>query len=394
MTHPSESDVLETVLQLLTSEGTSSLAKCLQILINQAMLQERSAVLNAQPYERSEERKGHANGFKPKTLATRVGKLDLQVPQVRGGVKFYPSSLEKGSRTEKALLLSMAEMYVFGIATRKVTKVVEELCGFEVSSSQVSACAALLDSELALWRERPLGAFPYVLLDARYEKVRQNGILVDCAVLIAIGIDSNGMRTVLGTSVALSEAEPHWRAFLTSLVQRGLHAVTMIISDAHSGLDAARRAVFPSVPWQRCQFHLQQNAQAHVPRQDLRSVVASDIRSIFNCPDLPTAQARLRDRVAHYSKSMPNLSAWMELNIPEGFSVFLLPHSHQRRLRTSNAVERVNQEIKRRTRVASIFPHPASLLRLVSALLSEISSEWATSKLYLNMTPNQPSSLS
>jgi len=387
MTHQIDTDLLTTVLQLLTDEGSSGFAEGLRLLVNEAMVQERSAVLHARPYERCDARLGRSNGFKPKTLATRVGAIEFRVPQVRDGVDFYPSALEKGVRSEQALMLALAEMYVQGVSTRKVTKIVEELCGHSVSSSQVSACAAKLDVELQSWRDRPLGSSSYLILDARYEKVRQGGVLLDCAVLIAIGIGSDGKRSILGVSVALSEAEVHWRNFLSSLQARGLHGLSFIVSDAHCGLSAARAAVFPSVPWQRCQFHLQQNAQAYVPRLDLRAKVASDIRSIFNCPDLPTAQARLKDLVAAYSPSSPKLASWMEDNLPQGFSVFSLPAAHQRRMRTSNALERVNQEIKRRTRVASLFPNESSLLRLVSALLSEISNEWLTGKIYLNMNP-------
>ncbi len=227
----------------------------------------------------------------------------------------------------------------------------------------------------------------YMILDARYEKARQGDQLLDCAVLIAIGIGPDEKRSVLGVSAALSEAEVHWRNFLTFLHSRGLHGLSFIVSDTHPGLAAARAAVFPSVPWQRCQFHLQQNDQAYVPRLDMRDSVASDIRSIFNSQDLASAQARLKTLVDLYSKSAPKLSAWMEKNIPEGFAVFSLPIPHQRRMRTSNAIERVNQELKRRTRVASLFPNEASLLRLISALLCEISEEWLTGKIYLNMKP-------
>lgn len=387
MTHQSNSDILNTVLQLLSSDGSSAFAEGLRMLIDEAMLQERSAVLRAEPYQRCEQRLGYANGFKPKTLATRLGPIQFRVPQVRGPIEFYPSALEKGIRSEKALLLAMAEMYVQGVSTRKVTKIVEELCGQSVSSTHVSQCAAKLDAELQAWRDRPLGACPYLILDARYEKVRHNGQLLDCAVLIAIGITEEGKRCVLGVSAALSEAEPHWRAFLSSLQSRGLQGVKFIVSDAHCGLAAARAAVFPSVPWQRCQFHLQQNAQAYVPRIDLRASVASDIRSIFNSPDLESARARLKSLVQTYSKIAPKLASWMEENIPQGLVVFLLPPAHHRRLRTSNAIERVNQELKRRTRVASLFPNEASLLRLMSALLNEISEEWTTGKIYLNMNP-------
>lgn len=390
MTHHNDPDLLNTVLQLLTSQGSSSFAEGFRLLLNEAMRLERSAVLQAQPYERSESRLGHANGFKPKTLNTRMGPIDLRIPQVRGGIDFYPSALERGIRSEQALTLAMAEMYVQGVSTRKVSKIVEELCGHQVSSAQVSACAAKLDEELKLWRERPLGACPYLIFDARYEKVRHGGLLVDCAVLIALGIDTEGRRTVLGVSAALSEAEAHWREFFSSLVARGLHGTKFIVSDAHPGMAAARQAIFPSVPWQRCQFHLQQNAQAYVPRLDLRAKVAADLRTIFTSPDLASAQTRLKDRVAFYSKTAPRLAAWMEANIPQGFTVYALPAAHHRRMRTSNAIERVNQELKRRTRVAAIFPNEASLLRLTTALLCEQCAEWSTGKIYLNMKSTEP----
>jgi transposase-like protein len=234
-----------------------------------------------------------------------------------------------------------------------------------------------------------LAAFPYLMLDARYEKVRHGGQLLDCAVLIAMGIDPEGKRSILGVSVALSEAEPHWRQFLQSLQQRGLHGVLFIVSDDHAGLGAARTAVFPSVPWQRCQFHLQQNAQAYIPRLDQRATVAEAIRSVFNSPDRPAAQRRLKEVVALYATSAPKLSAWLEANLPQGFAIFALPPAQQLRLRTSNGLERVNRELKRRTRVAGLFPNEASLLRLVSALLNEISDEWQTVRAYLNIE-NQP----
>lgn len=385
MTHQEDSELLNTVLQLITQQGTEGLAEGIRILVNQAMHIERSKALQAKPYERVSTRTGYANGFKDKTLTTRLGPITFDIPQVRGDIDFYPSALEKGRRSEQALKLALAEMYVQGVSTRKVSAIVEELCGSSVSSSQVSACAKLLDSQLKQWRERPLGSCPYLLMDARYEKIRDNGHLCDCSVLVAIGVDFEGKRTVLGVSVAHSEAEVHWRTFLQSLVQRGLCGVSFITSDDHLGLKAARLAVFPSVPWQRCQFHLQQNAQAYVPRLDQRESVARAIRSIFDSPSLPAAQSRLKEIISLYAKSMPKLAAWMEENIPQGLTVFSLPEPHQKKMRTSNAMERVNQEVKRRTSVARVFPNEASLLRLVSALLAEISEEWETGKIYLNM---------
>jgi len=392
MTHHTNPELLNTVLQLLTDQGTDGLAEGLRLLVNEAMRLERSHVIQAQPYERTEARQAHSNGFKPKTLATRVGPVTFSVPQVRGGVDFFPSALQKGVRSEQALKLAMAEMYVQGVSTRKVSAIIEELCGHSVSSTQVSQCAASLDAELENWRQRPLESCAYVYLDARYEKVRRDGQVLDCAVLIAMGVRADGRRSILGLSVALSEAEVHWREFLSGLQRRGLHAPLLIISDDHQGLGAARKAVFPSVPWQRCQFHLQQNAQAYVARLDQRGEVAASIRAIFNCPDRASAQLRLQETVARYAKSAPKLAAWMEENISQGFSVYAFPAAHQRRLRTSNPLERVNKELKRRTRVAGIFPNEASLLRLISALLVETSDQWEIEKIYLNMQTNtQPS---
>ena len=387
MTHESDTDLLNHVLQLVTENGSQALSECFRLLLNEAMRQERSQALGAEPYERSEARQGYANGFKPKTLLTRMGPVELQIPQVREGVGFYPKALEKGLRSEQALKLALAEMYVQGVSTRKVSAIVEELCGGSVSSTQVSQCAKKLDEKIQVWRNRPLGAFPYLVVDARYEKVRRDGHVLDCAVLIAMGVDLEGKRSILGVSVALSEAEVHWREFLQELQQRGLHALKHIVSDDHTGLKAARKAVFPGVAWQRCQFHLQQNAQAYVPSLDQRTPVAQSIRSIFNCADLNSANVRLKQVVSHYQKTNAKLAQWIEGNIPEAFSVFALPEKHQKRMRTSNALERINQEIKRRTRVAKIFPNEASLLRLVSALLMETSENWESGKIYLNMEP-------
>jgi len=378
-----ESTPLDLMIQVLDIHGFEGMANAIQILVNEAMKIERSEVLGAQPYERTSERQGYANGFKPKTLNTRIGKLELQVPQTRG-VEFYPKSLERGVRSERALKLAIAEMYVQGVSTRKVTAITKELCGLEVSGSQVSRAAQMLDEELESWRSRPLGKLPYLIIDARYEKVRHGGSVVDCAVLIAVGVLPNGKRTVLGVSVSLSEAEVHWREFLSSLVQRGLHGVEMITSDAHEGLKAARKSVFPGVPWQRCQFHLQQNAVAYVPKVSMRSEVADDLRGVFNAPDQVGANRMLKLAVEKYRPKAPKLADWMERSVPEGLTVFTRPTAHRRRLRTSNMLERLNKEIKRRTRVATLFPNEASLLRLVSAVLAEVDEEWQTGKCYLN----------
>ncbi len=349
------------------------------------MQYERSLKLNAHPYERSSSRQGYANGYKPKTLKTSLGSLEFSIPQVRGDIEFYPSGLEKGLRSERSLKLAMAEMYVKGVSTRKVSAVFEKLCGVEVSSSEVSRASKLLDEELKQWRERPLGEIKHIILDARYEKVREGSMVQDKALFTAVGITPEGKRTILGVSVSASESEVHWRTFFESLLARGLHGVESITSDAHSGIRAARKAVFPSVPWQRCQFHLQQNAQAYVPRVALKKQVAHDIKNIFNARDMADATMLLKQTVKSYEKTAPRLSTWMEENIPEGLTLFNFPESRQKKLRTSNSVERLNREIRKRTKVVSIFPNDEALERLASALLIEISEEWETGKTYMKM---------
>ena len=327
--HTQDSSILDAV-ELLKDNGFDALAEAVTVLMNTAMVAERSEYLGARPYERTEERRGYANGFKAKTVKTRLGELPLRVPQTRD-CEFYPQSLEKGLRSELALLLSIAEMYVQGVSTRRVKRIVEELCGMDVSSTQVSRAAAELDELLSAWRERELGQYRYLILDAQYEKVRQGGQVLDAAVLIACGVDADGRRDVLGCSVSLSEAEVHWRTFLSELKDRGLYGMELIVSDAHEGLQAARRAVFPSVPWQRCQFHLQQNAGQYVPTVAQRGPVAADIRAIFNAPDRDEAQRLVERFVARYRKTAPKLASWAEEALPEGFTLFSLPPSHRRR---------------------------------------------------------------
>ena len=381
-----ENKSIDDAVELLKENGFEGLADAVTVLVNSAMIAERSEYLGAAPYERSSTRVGYANGFKDKTLKTRLGALGLKVPQTRDS-EFYPQSLEKGLRSERALLLSIAEMYVQGVSTRRVKKIVEELCGMDVSSSQVSRAAAQLDELLEAWRTRDLSRYRYVVLDAQYEKVRQGGQVLDAAVLIACGVGADGKRDVLGCSVSLSEAEVHWRRFLADLKDRGLQGIDLIVSDAHEGLKAARKAVFGGVAWQRCQFHLQQNAGAYVPSLAMRAPVAADIRAIFNAPDQEEAEHLLGKFLERYAKTAPKLVTWAEENLPEGFTVFSFPATHRRRIRTTNLLERLNEEIRRRTRVARLFPNEASCLRLVTAIVMEIAEDWQTAeKRYLTFS--------
>jgi putative transposase len=370
------------ILEDLAKQGIVDLSPTLQKLFNELMLIEREQVLKASPYERTEKRQGYANGFKNKTLQTRIGRLDLDVPQTRN-IEFYPSCLEKGTRSERALKLAIAESYVQGVSTRKMKKVAKELCGYEISSSQVSRLSKVLDEDLEAFRNRPLGKYRYVYLDARYEKVRQNGHVVNLSVHIGIGINENGFREILGVSVKISEAEVHWRDFLESLQKRGMSGIELIISDNHSGLKAALKCVFPSVPWQRCIFHLAQNAQNYSPKQSMRKEIAQSVRDIYQALSFEEAKTRIEKTIEQYKDKAPRFVEWLEENFEEGLAFYKFPREHWRKIRTSNGLERINQEIKRRTSIARLFPNEESCKRLITAILVEIHEDWISGKRYM-----------
>jgi len=383
MTYQDDFTLPTELLEQVAEQGLDFIPELVRIVVNTAMQVERQKHLGVGPYERSAERQGHSNGFKPKTVTTRIAPITFDIPQVREG-GFYPKALEKGLRSERALMMALAEMYVQGVSTRRVAAITEKLCGSGVSSAQVSRAATMLDEVLEPWRNRPLGEIIYLYLDALYEKVRVDGQVRDAAVLIASGVKLDGKRLILGVSVSLGEQEQHWRDFLQSLVERGMNGVELIISDAHVGLQAARKAVFSGILWQRCQFHMQQNASQYVPRQSMKREVAADIRAIFNAPDRDQAEAQLQKTVGKYAQSASRLADWLEGNIPEGLTVFAFPEDHRRRIRTVNSLERLCLEIRRRTRVARIFPNEDSCLRLVSAVLMERSETWETGRIYLS----------
>lgn len=381
-------DVMVKLFEALNSNHSGAIRSLLEGIFNALMKLERENAIQAKPYERTEERQGYANGFKPKILDSRMGSLSLQIPQVRG-ISFYPQCLDKGSRSEKALKIAVAEMYLKGVSTRKVEAITQALCGIDFTSTQVSRAAKELDEEFGVFRNRLLGNFPYIYLDAIYLKVRHNGTVIDQSTLIAYGVNESGKREILGASMSLSEAEIHWRDFLESLVKRGLNGVELIISDDHAGLKNARQKVFPSVKWQRCQFHMSQNAQSYAPKKSLRQPIAYAMRDIFNSCDINTAIAKAKEVAKTFAKAAPEFSMWLENNIEEGLTCFHFPRNHQRRIRTTNGLERVNREIKRRTRVAVLFPNADSALRLVTGILLEIHEEWLTEKRYLEMNPKE-----
>ena len=383
MTHIQDKSI-EGITEVLMKNGfEKAVPEIMEILLNAAMRSERDSFLKARPYERTDDRRDVSNGFKPKKLKTRYGTLDLEIPQTRH-TDFYPTCLEKGLRSERALNCTMAEMYIQGVSTRKVTKILTTLCGLEVSSTQVSRCTQKLDESLEAWRNRPLDAFSYVILDARYEDVRYGGSVRKLAVIWGIGITKEGRREILGMDVSLSESEIHWRTFLKSLSARGLSGVNYIVSDDHQGLKSALQTVFPGVMWNRCHTHLARNAQGYVSRKTHKADVASDIRDILQAPDQETAHYLLDRFTKAWQKKEPTLVEWAELNIPEGFNVFNLPKGIQKKLRTSNLIERLNQELKRRSRVVRIFPNEAACLRLLSAVALEIHEDWLTGRRFFS----------
>jgi len=384
MTYQNNFTLPAEIMDQIAQQGMGFIPQLMEQLMNAAMKAEREEYLRAGAYERNEEREGYANGYKPKKVQTLNGKLNLAIPQVREA-GFYPEALEKGLRSERALRAVCAEMYVNGVSTRKVSHLVEKIFGCQISASQVSRVTAELDEKLQKWRDSALGEVIYLYLDARYEKIRENEEIRDAAVLIATGVLANGKRKILGISVSLSEQSQHWKEFIERLVARGMRGVRLVISDDHSGLKAARQAIMGGIPWQRCQFHLQQNAQAYVPRKSMQEEVARDIRAIFDAPDREAAESYLKRMVEKYEQSAPKLADWMETNIPEGLTVFSFPVAHRKRIRTNNGIERVNREILRRTRVVSIFPNEASCLRLISAILVDTSDEWESGKIYLRI---------
>ena len=364
--------------------GSEHTPRILEKLLNQLMLAERESVLGAAPYERTEDRTGFANGFKDRKYLSKMGDLSLKVPQTRD-IPFYPSCLEKGERTERALMLAFAESYVLGVSTRKVGKIVEELCGRSISSTTVSEYSKLLDKEVLAFKERPLKAYPYLYLDAQYEKVRYEGVVRSMAVLKAIGVTPDGTREVLGISCSLSEAEVHWRSFLQDLLKRGLIGVELVISDDHAGLKAALRAVMPSVKWQRCIFHLAQNAGHHSPTKAMQQEIHDAVKEIYGAQDRAEAEARLKKVVERLKNKASKFCDWLETNFIEGLTFYDFPKKHWKKIRTVNALERMNREQKRRTRVAGLFPSVESCERLVVSIAIRIHEDWATGKKYINM---------
>jgi putative transposase len=355
-------------------------------VVQELLEAEMTQHIGAAPHERTDARKGHRNGYKPRTLRTRVGTLNLLVPQDREGT-FSTRLFCRYQRNEKALVLALMEMYVEGVSTRKVKEITEELCGTSFSKSLVSSLAGSLDSELEAWRMRRLEAkaYPYLFVDARYEKARVDGRVVSQGVLIVSGVRDDGFREILGVEVSDTESEATYHELFRSLKARGLRGVELVVSDDHRGLRAAVGRHFQGASWQRCQVHYARNLLGmvgHARRKDL----AEGLRGVFAATSREVAVRLACELAAYWRGSHPRVAEHLEEHIEECLSCLAFPESHRRRIRTTNGLERLNQEIKRRTRVVRIFPNPEACLRLVSALAIEQSEEWLTGRRYLDMS--------
>src|SRR6056297_2543678 len=347
--------------------------------------------LQAGPYERTDARKGHRNGYKPRTLKTRVGTIELRVPQDREGT-FKTEVFDRYQRSEKALVVGLMEMYLEGVSTRKVTEVTEALCGTSFSKSTVSRLTGELDADLAAWRDRRLDdvGYPYLVIDARYEHVRIDGQVVSQGVLIVKGVREDGHRELLAVDVADTESEATYDELFRRLKQRGLHGVRMVTSDDHRGLVAAIQRHFQGAAWQRCYVHFKRNAKGKVAKKH-RTALENDLKAIYAAPSKPWALQLAREVVERWRASHPAVAQWIEDGIEDTLAYFAFPEPHRRRIWSTNGLERFNQEIKRRTRVVRIFPNRAACLRLVTALCVEQSEEWLSGKRYLDMSHLEPS---
>lgn len=350
----------------------------------QAILEvEMAECLQAGRHERSEARLGYRSGYYRRRLITRVGTLVLRVPQDRAG-HFSTQVFEQYQRSEKALVAALAQMYVQGVSTRKVAAITEELCGHEFSASSISTITARLDEQLREFSQRPLPeAFPYVVVDARYERVREGGVIVSRAILIALGIDWEGRRQVLAVEYANRESQSSWREFLLQLKARGLSGVQFVVSDDHPGLKAAIREVLPGVWWQRCYVHFLRNALDYLPRKADDDCL-QELRWMYERRNVEEARRDLKQWLEKWGVKYPKLCAWVETNIEETWTFYRLPVAHHKHLKSTNLLERFNQEIKRRTLVVRIFPDEASCLRLVRAVAAEQHEEWMEGSRYLN----------
>jgi transposase-like protein len=369
----------------LLSGDPEGLRQLIQAVVQEVLEAEMTEALGASKSERADGRRGYRSGHYARTIVTRVGKIELRVPQDREG-RFSTELFRRYQRSEQALVATLAQMYVQGVSTRKVKAITEELCGHAFSASAISEINTSLDEALAAFATRRLDEpFPYLILDARYEKVREGGVVRSSAVLIAIGVDWEGRRQILAVDMANRESRSSWRDFLVKLKERGLHGVDYIVADDHAGLRAAVRETFTDAYFQRCYVHFLRNALDHLPRKADDDCL-QELRWMYERRDLKEAKADLAAWLKKWAPRYPKLTLWVEENIEETFTYFRLPMRHHKHMKSTNMLERFNQEIKRRSFVVRIFPNQESCLRLVRALAVETHENWLEESRYLNMT--------
>lgn len=370
----------------LGNSQDSGVAKLLESVLNQVLQAQVTEQVEADRYERSEDRQGYRNGTYPHQLHTRVGTITLSVPRIRGG-KFTTELFMRYQRSEQALILAMMEMVVNGVSTRKVSQVTEELCGTEFSKSTVSELCKRLDPIVTAWNNRPLSdsRFPFVLVDALYLKVREDGRVRSRGVMLGVGVNTDGHREILGLMLGDTESEESWTEYFNWLKQRGLRGVDLIVSDDHGGLVRSIRQQLQGVTWQRCQTHFMRNILDASPKS-LKEEIHAHVRAIMEAPDPETARMLLDQTLAVYSEKAAKAMRTLEAGFDDATAVLSLPEKYRKRLRTTNSVERLNEEVRRRERVIRIFPNRESVVRLIGALLMEQDEKWAAGKRYLDMT--------
>lgn len=371
-------------IKALLREDENFLRPLMKAALQEVLEAEMSQALGASKGERRAERLGYRSGYYSRNLVTRVGTLELRVPQDREG-RFSTEVFARYQRSEKALVSALVEMYVQGVSTRKIKAVSEELCGHEFSASVVSELNKKLDEELARFAGRRLEEeYPYMILDARYERVRAAGVVRSRAVLVAIGIDWQGRRRIIGVELANRESATSWKEFLLGLKTRGLGGVRLVVSDQHEGLKRAVGEVLSEAVWQRCYVHFLRNALDHLPRKNADDCLL-ELRWLYDRRDVNEARADLVAWLQRWSGKYPKLCDWVEENIEQTWTFYRLPREHHKHMKSTNMLERLNQELKRRTHVIRIFPNEASCLRLIRALASETDDEWLDGACYLNM---------
>jgi putative transposase len=371
-------------IKALMSEEEDFLRPLMKVALQEVLEAEMEEALGVAKSERSTQRQGYRSGYYQRKLTTRVWTLELRIPQDRQG-RFSTEVFERYQRSEKALVGAIVEMDVQGVSTRKVKAISEELCGHEFSASTVSELNKKLDEELGRFARRRLEEeYPYVILDARYEKVREGGVVQSRAVLVGIGIDWEGRRRVIGVELANRESTTSWKEFLLGLKERGLHGVRLVVSDQHEGLRRAVTEVLSEAVWQRCYVHFLRNALDHLPRKNADDCLL-ELRWLYDRRDVNEARADLQGWLEKWNTKYPKLCAWVEENIEATWTFYRLPREHHKHMKSTNMLERLNQELKRRTHVIRIFPNEASCLRLIRALASERDDEWFDGACYLNM---------